>query len=53
MTVLLKECRDIQLHSGSTEHDDDQPVNSAELATELDAEKIISDRLVSPCGFSY
>ncbi|KAI3414928.1 TPR_MLP1_2 domain-containing protein [Psidium guajava] len=50
VTVLLKECRDIQLRYGSNLHDysDDKGTNGAvEMITEYDTEKVISDRLLT------
>ncbi|XP_048235685.1 nuclear-pore anchor-like [Ricinus communis] len=53
VTVLLKECRDIQLRCGSTGHDDADDC-TAIIAVEMDvlsdAEKVISGRLVSSCS---
>lgn len=51
MTVLLKECRDIQLRCGSSRHDyaeESTAVAAVEVTLngESDAEKVISDRLV-------
>lgn len=49
MTVLLKECRDIQLRCGLSriEFDDDAvAIADVEMAPESDAEKIISEHLV-------
>lgn len=54
VTVLLKECRDIQLRYGSSLHDysDDKGTNGAvEMIAEYDTEKVISDRLVSSLDF--
>lgn len=48
MTVLLKECRDIQLRCGATglySIDDDTTV--IRTVPESDTEKVISERLVS------
>lgn len=49
MTVLLKECRDIQLRCGSTGLDDLDDGTTAVGGTNLesDTEKVISERLVS------
>lgn len=52
MTVLLKECRDIQLRCGSfdRDYDDDNTMSMiavVEMNSESDAEKVISERLVS------
>ncbi|XP_030471618.2 nuclear-pore anchor isoform X1 [Syzygium oleosum] len=50
VTVLLKECRDIQLRYGSSLHDysDDKGTNGAvEMIAEYDTEKVISDRLLT------
>ncbi|KAF5728160.1 nuclear-pore anchor isoform X1 [Tripterygium wilfordii] len=50
VTVLLKECRDIQLRLGYTAHDqveDYAIISSANVNAESDTEKIISDRLLT------
>lgn len=50
MTVLLKECRDIQLRCGSSAHDqtsDLAKVAVVEMDIESDADKVISEHLVS------
>ena len=52
VTILLKECRDIQLRCGSTGHDEADgytAVAAVEMDVESDAEKVISERLVSSC----
>ena len=46
MTVLLKECRDIQLHCGPIGHDfsgDDETVATADRSVEPNADKVISE----------
>lgn len=50
VTVLLKECRDIQLRYGSSLHNysDDKGTDGAvEMIAEYDTEKVISDRLLT------
>lgn len=49
VTVLLKECRDIQLRCGSDSHESDEEMvmDAFELNEESDIEKIIRERLVS------
>ena len=49
MTILLKECRDIQLRCGSTGLDglDDGTTTVGGTNAESDTEKVISERLVS------
>ncbi|XVE53404.1 hypothetical protein DITRI_Ditri03aG0000200 [Diplodiscus trichospermus] len=46
VTVLLKECRDIQLHCGPIGHDssgDDATVAAADMSVEPNADKVISE----------
>ena len=46
MTVLLKECRDIQLHCGSIGHDfsgGDATVAATDMSVEPNADKVISE----------
>lgn len=45
MTVLLKECRDIQLRGSSSGHDTYD--NAVMVHAESDAENVISEHLVS------
>ncbi|XP_026414054.1 nuclear-pore anchor-like isoform X3 [Papaver somniferum] len=50
VTVLLKECRDIQLRCGSTSHmdpDDYVTSTSMEMTFDSDVEKVISERLLT------
>lgn len=50
VTVLLKECRDIQIRCGSSTKDivnDTTAIVPFEMTTDSDAEKVISERLVS------
>ncbi|KAM7250664.1 hypothetical protein ACFE04_022547 [Oxalis oulophora] len=48
VTILLKECRDIQLRSGSThEYTDDRTIAAIEFNAESDAEHVISERLLT------
>ncbi|KAM7532425.1 hypothetical protein LguiB_035835 [Lonicera macranthoides] len=50
VTVLLKECRDIQLRCGSAGHDyasEDMAVPAGQFSAETDAEKVISERLLT------
>ncbi|KAJ8761339.1 hypothetical protein K2173_001395 [Erythroxylum novogranatense] len=50
VTVLLKECRDIQVHCGSVEHDqvdDRTEIVAIELDTQSATERIISERLLT------
>lgn len=47
MTVLLKECRDIQLRCGSTGLDSLADGTTIGTNAESDTEKVISERLVS------
>ena len=48
VTVLLKECRDIQLRGGSAGYDivDDGANIASRTSTETEAEKVISEHLV-------
>ncbi|XP_048235472.1 nuclear-pore anchor-like [Ricinus communis] len=49
VTVLLKECCDIQLRCGSTGHDDADDCTATvavEMDVQSDAEKVISERLM-------
>lgn len=55
VTVLLKECRDIQLRCGSASHDYDGDVLTSpanQFTAESNAQKIISERLVCFSAFS-
>ena len=55
MTILLKECRDVQLRCGSMDHNyiNDSPTYSVvELSADSDAEKVISERLVNCVAFA-
>lgn len=56
MTVLLKECRDIQLRCGSSGHDqvdDSKAIAPVGMDVESDPENAILERLVSsPPNFS-
>ncbi|XP_057486078.1 nuclear-pore anchor-like isoform X2 [Actinidia eriantha] len=50
VTILLKECRDVQLRCGSMDHNyiNDSPTYSVvELNADSDAEKVISERLLT------
>jgi len=49
VTVLLKECRDIQLRCGSMGYDnvDDSSNIASRTSTETEAEHVISEHLVS------
>ncbi|XP_048326058.2 nuclear-pore anchor isoform X2 [Ziziphus jujuba] len=49
VTVLLKECRDIQIRGGSAGHDsiDDATIVAFGMNADMDAEKVISERLLT------
>lgn len=50
MTLLLKECRDVQLRCGAARDDDDEDyplLSDVEMDMESEADKIISEHLVS------
>lgn len=51
MTVLLKECRDIQIRCGSIGNDivDDALNIASRTSTNTEAENVISEHLVSCC----
>lgn len=54
VTVLLKECRDIQLRCGLVGHDfaDNGTITAAdEMNAESNSDEVISERLVSPVVF--
>lgn len=55
VTVLLKECRDIQLRCGSVGFDtvDDAANIDSRTHTETEAEKVISEHLVSSMTLLY
>lgn len=54
VTVLLKECRDIQLRCGSANNDLDGAamiISANDITAESDAQRVISERLV--CSINY
>ncbi|KAF3448815.1 hypothetical protein FNV43_RR09528 [Rhamnella rubrinervis] len=47
VTVLLKECRDIQIRGGSADHDSLDGGTIIEMNSDSDTEKVISERLLT------